>query len=143
MNILFVLFSTGWVRRMALILVVDDDAAVRDSIKTLLGLDGHDVVEAQDGRAGEAAVQRRLPDLVILDIFMPERDGFETLRSIRRTHPDLKILAISGSAGGHMERTLAFAREFGADAVLEKPFPADALRAAVRTLLSGRRSERA
>lgn len=120
---------------MALILVVDDDAAVRDSIRTLLELDGHHVAEAQDGNAGEAEVGRRLPDLVILDIFMPERDGFETLRSIRRTHPGLKILAISGCAGGQLQRTLAFAREFGADAVLEKPFPADALRTVVRQLV--------
>ena len=121
---------------MALILVVDDDAAVRDSIQTLLTLDGHDVVEARDGREGEEAIQRRVPDLVILDIFMPERDGFETLRSLRRTHPGLKILAISGSAGGQMERTLAYAREFGANAALDKPFPADALRGAVRELLT-------
>jgi CheY-like chemotaxis protein len=120
---------------MALILVVDDDAAVRDSIRTLLELDGHDVDEGADGREGEAQVARREPDLVILDIFMPERDGFETLRSLRRTHPRLKILAISGSAGGQLERTLAFAQEFGATAVLPKPFPADALRGAVRNLL--------
>ncbi len=120
---------------MALILVVDDDAAVRDSIQTVLSLDGHDVVEAGDGRAGEAAVHLRLPDLVILDIFMPERDGFEVLRSLRRTHPQLKILAISGGTGGHMDRTLTFAREFGADAVLDKPFPADTLRMMVRGLL--------
>jgi CheY-like chemotaxis protein len=121
---------------MALILVVDDDAAVRDSIQTILSLDGHDVIEAADGREGEAQVARRAPDLVILDIFMPERDGFETLRSLRRTYPRLKILAISGSAGGQLERTLAFAQEFGADAVLHKPFPADTLRRAVRELLT-------
>ena len=120
---------------MALILVVDDDAAVRDSIRTVLELDGHAVVEAADGRQGEAQIARGAPDLVVLDIFMPERDGFETLRSLRRTHPRLKILAISGSAGGQLERTLAFAREFGADAALHKPFPADALRAQVRALL--------
>ena len=120
---------------MALILIVDDDAAVRDSIRTLLELDGHELAEAEDGRAGEEAIQRRLPDLVILDIFMPERDGFETLRSLRRTHPGLKILAISGCADGQLERTLAFALEFGANAVLEKPFRPDALRAAVGELL--------
>ena len=129
---------------MARILVVDDDAAVRDSIQTLLELDGHEVLEAGDGNQGEAAVRKRPPDLVVLDIFMPERDGFETLRSLRRTHPHLKILAISGSAGGQLERTLAFAQEFGADEVLHKPFPADALRRIVRELLEpGAQSERA
>jgi DNA-binding response OmpR family regulator len=120
---------------MAFILVVDDDPAVRDSVKTVLSRDGHELIEAADGHQCEAEIRRRVPDLVILDIFMPERDGFETLRSVRRTHPGLKILAISGSAGGQLDRTLAFALEFGADAVLPKPFPADSLRAAVAALL--------
>ena len=128
---------------MALILVVDDDAAVRDSIATILALDGHEVIEAADGRAGEAEIRRRVPDLVILDIFMPERDGLETIRSIRRTHPGLKILAISGTAGGQLERALTFAHEFGADAELHKPFSPDVLRTMVRSLLSEPRSERA
>jgi DNA-binding response OmpR family regulator len=122
---------------MALILVVDDDIAVRDSIRTVLDLEGHEVVEAQNGHEGEAAIARRRPDLVILDIFMPERDGFETLRSLRRTHPRLKILAISGIGERSLDSALTFAREFGADAVLPKPFPADALRTWVRALLSG------
>lgn len=126
---------------MALILVVDDDIAVRDSIQSVLNLEGHEVVEAQDGREGEAAIARRVPDLVILDIFMPERDGFETLRSLRRTYPHLKILAISGTGERQLDRALTFAREFGADAVLPKPFPADALRTWVRALLSAERRE--
>lgn len=120
---------------MALILVVDDDIAVRDSIQTILSLDGYDVVEAENGRQGEAEIARRVPDLLILDIFMPERDGFETIRSLRRTHPDLKILAISGAGERPLDRALTFAREFGADAVLPKPFTADALRTWVRALL--------
>ena len=120
---------------MALILIVDDDPAVRDSVQTVLGLDGHELIEAADGYQCEAEIHRRVPDLVILDIFMPERDGFETLRSLRRTHPGLKVLAISGSAGGQLDRTLAFALEFGANAVLAKPFPADALRRSVAALL--------
>lgn len=126
---------------MALILVIDDDMAVRDSIRTLLALDGHDIVEAADGRQGEAAIAQRAPDLVILDIFMPEQDGFETLRSLRRSHRALKVLAISGSGERQLERALIFASEFGADAVLSKPFSADALRAAVRRLLDAERRE--
>lgn len=126
---------------MALILVVDDDIAVRDSIKVILTLNGHEVAEAQNGREAEAEIARRVPDLLILDIFMPERDGFETIRSVRRTHPDLKILAISGSGDRQLGRTLAFAREFGADAVLPKPFAADALRTWVQALLADERRE--
>lgn len=128
---------------MALILVVDDDAAVRDSIATILRLDGHELIEAANGRQCETEIRQRVPDLVVLDIFMPERDGLETIRSVRRTHPHLKILAISGTTEGQLERALAFAHEFGADAELHKPFPPDALRAMVRSLLSVPRSERA
>ena len=120
---------------MARILVVDDDAAVRDSIQTILTLDGYDLVEAENGRYCEAEIGRRPPDLIILDIFMPDRDGIETIRSVRRTHPHLKILAISGTVGGQLEQALAFAQEFGADAVLHKPFAPELLRTTVRSLL--------
>jgi CheY-like chemotaxis protein len=120
---------------MARMLIVDDDAAVRDSIQTLLGLDGHEVIEAEDGRQGEAAIKRHRPDVVIIDIFMPQQDGFETIRSLRRTYGELKILAISGAAEHRFGRALLFAQEFGADAVLEKPFQSDALRSAIRSLL--------
>ncbi len=122
---------------MAFILVIDDDPAIRDSVQTLLGLDGHEVTAACNGREGEAAIRRRQPDLVILDIFMPEQDGLETIRNLRGSHPDLKILAISGSGDLQLERALAFAREFGADAALSKPIPRDGLRAAVCALLNG------
>ncbi len=120
---------------MALILIADDDAAVRDSIAELLGVDGHETVHAEDGRQCETVLRRRLPDLLIIDIFMPERDGIETIRALRRTHPDLKILAISGGGDLKLERSLHFAREFGADEVLAKPFAHTDLRVLVNTLL--------
>lgn len=121
---------------MALILIVDDDAAVRDSIATILGLDGHELVEAQDGLQCEREVERRMPDLLILDIFMPEQEGIETIRSLRRRYRDLKILAISGGGDSHLDKSLQYAREFGANATLTKPFVPGTLRDLVRSLLA-------
>lgn len=120
---------------MARILIVDDDAAIRDSIQVLLDLDGHEVVQAEDGRQGEVEIRRFHPDVVIVDIFMPQQDGFETIRSLRRSYGELKILAISGAGQSHFAKALAFAQEFGADAALEKPFQPEALRSAIRSLL--------
>ena len=123
---------------MALILIVDDDAAIRDSIAVLLEVDGHETIHAENGRQCEQTLGQGLPDLVILDIFMPERDGIETIRALRRIHPHLKILAISGGGDSKLERSLHFAREFGADEVLAKPFTDADLRATVRALLQSR-----
>ena len=120
---------------MAFILIVDDDAAVRDSIAELLGVDGHETMPAEDGHQCENELRRRLPDLLIIDVFMPRRDGIETIRALRQTHPDLKILAISGGGDSKLERSLQFAREFGADEVLAKPFAHTDLRSMVNTLL--------
>ncbi len=120
---------------MARILVVDDDPDVRDSIHLLLSQQGHDVHEATNGRQCEKAVEPAPPDLVILDIHMPEQEGIETIRHLRRTHPDLKILAISGGGESGFGFALKFAREFGAHATLAKPFPPDKLLATVRTLV--------
>jgi len=117
------------------ILIVDDDTAVRDSIHAILSLHGYDIRQAGDGRQCEKAVRQGVPDLVILDIMMPERDGMATIRSLRRSHPGVKILAISGGGEMHLEEALPFAEALGAHASLHKPFRAGDLLAAVHTLV--------
>lgn len=121
---------------MASILIVDDDPAVRDSVDAVLSLNGHDVRQAGNGRQCETAVGQRLPDLVILDIMMPEQEGIETIRSLRRHHPNLKILAISGGGDIQLAQTLHFAKEFGAHAALAKPFLTQDLLATVQSLVT-------
>jgi DNA-binding response OmpR family regulator len=120
---------------MARILVVDDDAAVRDSIHAILSLHGYDICQAGDGRQCEKVVRQGVPDLVILDIMMPERDGMATIRSLRRSYPGVKILAISGGGEMHLQEALPFAEALGAHASLPKPFRAGDLLAAVHTLV--------
>lgn len=80
------------------------------------------VHEAADGKQGVALFAEQKPDLTIVDIFMPEKDGIETLGDLRRDHPQARILAISG--GGQLTRLdfLLHAKTFGADEILAKPF---------------------
>ena len=120
---------------MAYILIVDDDKAIRLMMRNILEAAGHEIHDEADGRPGEAAVGRRLPDLLITDIIMPDQEGVGLIMNLRQKYKDLKILAISG--GGRLSHTdyLQMAKRLGANATLAKPFRRDALLAAVRELL--------
>jgi DNA-binding response OmpR family regulator len=113
------------------ILVIDDEPAIRSILSRLLSDQGYQVTTAEDGVRGWALFLEQKPDLVITDIIMPEREGVETIRKIRREYPHAKIIAISG--GGRLVNydVLAVARKFGADEVIHKPFDARGLLEAV------------
>lgn len=111
---------------MADILIIDDDPAVRRSLRRALEAHGHQVREAEEGGAGERALEGRPADLVVTDLFMPGKEGIETVGSLRRRHPELPILVISG--GGVMtaeEGLFDVVRRLGADEVMSKPFDLD------------------
>ncbi len=80
----------------ATILTVEDDDAVRRSIREHLEDQGHAVIEARDGREGLEAFADRSPDLVLLDLRMPQLGGLDVLRAIRRDAPDAPVVVISG-----------------------------------------------
>jgi len=105
---------------MASILIVDDDAAVRELLRVVLHAAGYDVREARTGREGIRDFRRAPADLVITDIYMPDRDGLELIEALRRTHPRAKFLAMSG-ASGTMDY-LARAQSLGVTRVIYKPF---------------------
>lgn len=107
---------------MSRIVVIDDEDGVRDMLRRVLEQAGHQVFDAPDGKRGLELVRVHAPDLVITDILMPEQEGLETIRIIRRTAIDTPIVAISG--GGRTARMdfLEVALEFGANATLAKPF---------------------
>lgn len=110
------------------ILVIDDDVAVRTTLKLVLEDSGYTVAVAENGRAGMVLYRTLLPDLVITDIIMPDQEGIETIIEIRKDHPTAPILAISG--GGRIGDTqfLTLAKALGASHVLAKPFaPAELL----------------
>ena len=129
---------------MAKILVIDDDPAVRMTIKLVLEREGHTVELATDGLAGMKAIKAGGIDLLIVDIFMPGMDGIETIREVRKHQPGLPAIVISGtSLGGpgipapglQAPDFLAMAVKLGAVRSLQKPFRPRDLIAAVSQCL--------
>jgi two-component system OmpR family response regulator len=116
------------------ILVADDDGHIREVVRFALAQGGFEVVEARDGRE---ACERLAPggfDLVVLDILMPEADGLEVCRRVRRTS-DVPIIFLS-SKDEELDRVLGL--ELGADDYLSKPFSPRELLARVRAILRRR-----
>ncbi|GAB6905869.1 Response regulator receiver protein [Desulfosarcina cetonica] len=120
---------------MAKILVIDDDDTVRLSLRLALEDADHDVDVAADGEEGILRMRANPADLVVTDIFMPEKEGLETIDEIRRAFPATKIIAISG--GGRMDPNayLEISQSVGADRALNKPFDIKLLLDTVRELL--------
>jgi CheY-like chemotaxis protein len=106
------------------ILLVDDDYQVVRYLKKALQENGYSVTSTTSGKQALAMIQERLPDLLILDLNMPEPDGFDLLKAERSKFPYLRILVISGYLQGAL---LEAARIFGAVATLQKPVTAEAL----------------
>jgi len=121
---------------MARILVIDDDADVRRAIRRHLQSDGHDVVEAPDGKVGVRLFREQPTALVVTDLFMPEQEGLETIRELRRSFKDLKILVVTGAPAGSALDFRAQATMLGAAATLGKPFTREELLGAVNALLA-------
>lgn len=121
---------------MSRILVVDDDMAVRAAIKMVLEQDGHEVVLADNGRAGIAAVENGTFDVVICDIFMPGLDGIETIHAFHRLNPRVPVIAMSGFMFRDGQTPapdyLALSTKLGAAYSLRKPFRPHELLSAVR-----------
>jgi DNA-binding response OmpR family regulator len=120
---------------LARLLVVDDDEDVRIMLTKMLATDSHDVTTAENGIHALNCLRKQLPDVVILDIIMPEKEGFETIVEIRRDYPDLKIIAISGGGSIGATNYLKLAKTLGANLTFEKPIHMKELLAAVRQLV--------
>ncbi len=123
---------------MARILVVDDDESVRSLLRAQLERRGHEVHEAGDGDAALGAYRDLEPDLVLLDVFMPRRDGLETVRALRSDHPDARVVAMSAGGAFADFEPLRAALAFGASAALVKPIDPAELFAAIDQVLAGR-----
>ncbi len=106
------------------ILVVDDEAGIRQSVRGILADEGYRVLEAEDGRGALRLIESERPRLVIVDIWMPEMDGIELLRRIRDSDPMTPVIVISGH--GNIE-TAVTATKLGAFDFIEKPFSLDGL----------------
>lgn len=113
-------------------LVVDDDRAVRDSLRRSLEFNGYEVVLAADGAEGLVAVGAQHPDVVVIDVMMPRLDGIETTRALRAAGNDVPVLVLTArdAVGDRVEGLDA-----GADDYLTKPFALEELLARLRALL--------
>ena len=114
------------------VLVVDDDRAVRDSLRRSLEFNGYDVAMASDGAEALVSVGTRAPDVVVMDVMMPRLDGIEATRALRTAGNDVPILVLTArdAVGDRVEGLDA-----GADDYLTKPFALEELLARLRALL--------
>jgi CheY-like chemotaxis protein len=116
---------------VATVLIIDDNVDSRTILTTVLEADGHTVVAADGGRAGLAAVKRQPLDLIVTDILMPDIEGIEIIRKLRKLDRAAKIVAISAAP-----QYLDMARDLGADEVIAKPLAIAGFRAVIARLLA-------
>ena len=118
----------------ALILIIDDDVEIVESVRYALEGEGYQVVIARDGNQGLALAEREDPDLIILDMMMPKRSGFLVLEKLRRMSDDMvPVIMITGNEGS---RHKAYAELLGVSDYIRKPFQMDKLLRAVDTQLA-------
>ncbi len=120
---------------MPRILVIDDEQLLRSTVVTILTRAGFSVEEASDGQAGIAMFHRNPPDVVITDIFMPNRDGLEIIKELKHSNSRTKIIAMTGGGSMRMMEIASAAKLLGADHVLNKPFESESLLAAINAVL--------
>src|SRR5271166_2206517 len=120
------------------VLIIDDEAAIRESLQTLLDLEGYEVETANDGNEGLARLADRPFDLVLLDFALPERNGIEVLSDIRERDTELPVIMIT--AYGTVENAVS-AMKGGATNFIKKPWDNEKLLADVRAAVGRRRAE--
>jgi len=124
---------------MQRILVIDDHIELRQMLRQILEREGYEVEEAGDGKVGIVLYRRAPADLIITDVVMPEKDGVEIIRELKRDFPDVRVIAISGGSRTlGAQYCLAAMKALGALYVLTKPFGRKELLEAVHELLDSR-----
>ena len=118
------------------VLVIDDDDQMRALLRKVMEWSGYTVMEAENGRKG-MQVQREHPaEIVVTDLIMPEQEGLETIRLMKKEFPDIKIVAISGGGRIGPDAYLPAALELGADLVYSKPFAVKEFMIKIRGLMA-------
>jgi len=125
---------------MTTVAVIDDQALMRDMMAVALRRQGFQVIAAANGREALQKLADVKVDVVVTDIFMPEADGIEVLRELRRRDPDMPVIAVSGGSLQMPGDFLRMASVLGAARTLSKPFRPDELVEAVRTLAAARQA---
>lgn len=121
---------------MPRILIVDDDENLRKVLEKLLTIKGHEVRTAENGIDAIKLMEHESFDLVITDILMPDMDGYELIRALRKGEAPPRIIAISGGSGRlDSEYLLEVAKRMKADKLLQKPISIAAIDAAVNEVM--------
>jgi len=121
---------------MAMILIMDDEAQVRKMLKKVLEKNGYDVIEAVNGNQGIKLYEQLLPDLIITDLIMPEKEGLESIRELKKINPDVKIIAMSGGGIADPKVYLNLATKLGAVHTFAKPVENEILVSTIKELIS-------
>jgi DNA-binding NtrC family response regulator len=121
---------------MARILVIDDDADARDMLKQTLERAGYEVETAADGKQGALCQAASPADLIITDIIMPEKEGLELIRELKREYPQCIIIAISGGGKRSPDDYLPIAMILGAAYTFAKPVERTELLEKIASLLA-------
>lgn len=120
---------------MPTILIVEDNDAFRAMLQLKLTHMGYAVRQARNGHEALDMYQREPADLIITDLIMPEKEGLETIQELKRRHPGVKIIAMSGGGANNPGNYLKLARRFGALRALAKPFSNEELATAITEVL--------
>ena len=119
----------------ASVLIADDDPSISRALSFLMQREGHDVRTVADGEQALAAIERRRPDIVLLDLMMPKGNGYEVCRTLRanRSYDDIRIVMLTAKGGEADQRV---GMDLGADAYITKPFAIAEVVACVQAVLA-------
>lgn len=120
---------------MPRILLVDDDDAFRGILRVMLESLGHEVIEVSDAKHAIQELPVKRVDVLLTDLLMPEKDGFEMIRFVRKHAPTVGIIAMSGGGKIGPARYLDMAEQLGAICTLSKPFSRTDLEGAIATVM--------
>ena len=118
------------------LLIIDDEAEIRESLEMLLSMEGYAIETAADARSGAERIERKAFDMVLLDLMLPDRDGLDLLQDIRKDNPTLPVVMIT--AYGSVE-TAVQAMRLGASSYITKPWDNEKLLAEIGALVSRQR----
>src|SRR5713101_5929401 len=117
---------------MAKVLVIDDEQGIRSLLDTLLRRKGYDVVLAESGRKGLELFRRERPDVIVLDLKMPEMDGLTVLQQVRSLDPKTPVIILTGAGTAETEQRV---RAMGVTEYVEKEFSLHLLGDSLKRLL--------
>jgi DNA-binding response OmpR family regulator len=120
---------------MARILIIDDNAQLREMLNLMLTQAGYEVVEAGTGEMGVKLYKEQPADLVIVDILMPDKGGLEIILELKRDFPNAKLIGISGGFQKKTDQNQSLAELLGVQRTLSKPFAPEELLKNVREVL--------